>query len=60
MIPDFSVLEISRLEDFSTLKFLSSIFISDQGLDHSVLLYKDYYWLIMDFNHDFELKLFST
>ena len=25
---------------------------------HSILLHRDYYWLIMDYNHDFRLKHF--
>ena len=26
--------------------------------DHSILLHRDYYWLIMDYNHDFGLEHF--
>ena len=26
---------------------------------HSILLHRDYYWLIMDYNHDFRLQLFD-
>ena len=28
--------------------------------DHSILLYRDYYWVILDCNHDYRLEHFPT
>ena len=43
------------INDLQWLQWSSVIFN-----DHSILLHWDYYWLIMDYNHDSRLKHFPT
>ena len=58
----FLDIEISCLRNFLTLNFFNFKFLNDLWSlmidQRSSIMHRDYYWLIMDYQHDSGLKLF--
>ena len=59
---NFPTWKFFLIRNCSTLEFwvYFSSMIKMVFNDHSILLNRDYYYLIMDYNHDIRLKLFPT